>query len=187
MKKAAPNAKILFVSPDNDHYLSSIKSHTSTIGKIFNKENEANDLNKKLEKQVTETKKSINHDSVLFLVVDDKGIKAFSSNGRFGGFLNKDLGIKHVDKNMKDNSAGNNINYEYLNKVNPDKIFVIDRTKNGTDDKIPSILQNKVIENVKAIKNHQVYQFESNAWYFGEGGNQLTIEQLKRIKEAFLK
>ena len=36
MKKAAPNAKILFVSPDNDHYLSSIKSHTSTIGKIFN-------------------------------------------------------------------------------------------------------------------------------------------------------
>ena len=187
MKKAAPNAKILFVSPDNDHYLSSIKSHTSTIGKIFNKENEANDLNKKLEQQVTETKKSINHESVLFLVVDDKGIKAFSSNGRFGGFLNKDLGIKHVDKKMKDNSAGNNINYEYLNKVNPDKIFVIDRTKNGTDDKIPSILQNKVIENVKAIKNHQVYQFESNAWYFGEGGNQLTIEQLKRIKEAFLK
>ena len=36
---------------------------------------------------------------------------------------------------MKDNSAGNNINYEYLNKVNPDKIFVIDRTKNGTDNK----------------------------------------------------
>ena len=39
MKKAAPNAKILFVSPDNDNYLSSIKSHTSTIGKIFNKDN----------------------------------------------------------------------------------------------------------------------------------------------------
>ncbi|TBW68319.1 transferrin-binding protein, partial [Staphylococcus capitis] len=45
----------------------------------------------------------------------------------------------------------------------------------------------KVIENVKAIKNHQVYQFEPNAWYFGEGGNQITIEQLKRIKDAFLK
>ena len=46
MKKQHLMLKILFVSPDNDHYLSSIKSHTSTIGKIFNKENEANDLNK---------------------------------------------------------------------------------------------------------------------------------------------
>ena len=47
---------------------------------------------------------------------------------------------------MKDNSAGNNINYEYLNKVNPDKIFVIDRTKNGTDNKIPSILKIKLLK-----------------------------------------
>ena len=87
---------------------------------------------------------------------------------------------------MKDNSAGNNINYEYLNKVNPDKIFVIDRTKNGTDDKIPSILQNKVIENVKAIK---IIKFINLNPMHGilKGGNQLTIEQLKRIKEAFLK
>ena len=27
MKKAAPNAKILFVSPDNDNYISSIKTY----------------------------------------------------------------------------------------------------------------------------------------------------------------
>ena len=30
---------------------------------------------------------------------------------------------------MKANSAGNSITYEYLNKVNPDKLFVIDRTQ----------------------------------------------------------
>lgn len=35
MKKAVPNAKILFISPDHDHYLSSIKSHTSTIQVSF--------------------------------------------------------------------------------------------------------------------------------------------------------
>lgn len=37
MKKAAPNAKILFVSPDNDNYISSIKEHTTLFGKIFKK------------------------------------------------------------------------------------------------------------------------------------------------------
>lgn len=185
MKKAAPNAKILFISPDNNNYISSIKDHTTTIGKIFEKESKAKSLNEELDKEVSKTKKAINNDTVLFLMVDDRGMKAFGPTGRFGGFLNKDLGIKHADKSMKENSAGNNINYEYLNKINPDKLFVINRTKKGTDNKLPSELQNDVIKNMKAIKNDQVYQFESNAWYFGEGGNELTIEQLKKIRKAF--
>ena len=39
---------------------------------------------------------------------------------------------------MKANSAGNSITYEYLNKVNPDKLFVIDRTQKGNDKSLPS-------------------------------------------------
>lgn len=125
-------------------------------------------LNEKLNKKVAETKKVINNDTVLFLNVDDKGVKAFGPTGRFGGFLNRDLGIKHADTAMKANSAGNSITYEYLNKVNPDKLFVIDRTQKGNDKSLPSALNNDVIKNLKAIKNDQVYQFESNAWYFSE-------------------
>ena len=62
---------------------------------------------------------------------------------------------------------------------------MINRTKNGNDQHLPKELNNKVIKNIKAIKNHNVYQFESNAWYFGEGGNQLTIDQLEHIQDAF--
>lgn len=108
-----------------------------------------------------------------------------ASSGRYGGFLNHDLGIKHADKQMKVNSAGNLISNEYLTKINPDKIFVINRTKKGNDKQLPDELKNDVVKNVKAIKNGQVYQFESNAWYFGEGGNKLTIDQLAKIKQAF--
>ncbi|MCH8645947.1 ABC transporter substrate-binding protein [Staphylococcus lugdunensis] len=185
MKKAAPNAKILFVSPDNDDYIKSIKAHTTLMGKIFDKKKAAEKLNNKLSTQVAETKKAVKDERVLFLAVDDKGMKAFASSGRYGGFLNHDLGIKHADKQMKVNSAGNLISNEYLTKINPDKIFVINRTKKGNDKQLPDELKNDVVKNVKAIKNGQVYQFESNAWYFGEGGNKLTIDQLAKIKQAF--
>lgn len=157
------------------------------FGKIFKKQDVAKDLNEKLSKKVAETKKVINNDTVLFLNVDDKGVKAFGPTGRFGGFLNKDLGITHADKSMKANSAGNTVTYEYLNKVNPDKLFVIDRTQKGNDKTLPSALNNDVIKNMKAIKHNQVYQFESNAWYFSEGGIQTTIEQLDKIEKAFKK
>lgn len=180
-----PDAKILFVSPDNNSYISSIETTTNQLGKIFDKKDKAENLNQELKDKVNETKRTINKDKVLLLVVDDKGMKAFGQTGRFGGFLNKDLGIQHADNNMKANSAGNQISYEYLNKINPDKLFVINRTKDGNDQHLPKELNNKVIKNIKAIKNHNVYQFESNAWYFGEGGNQLTIDQLEHIQDAF--
>lgn len=185
MKKAVPDAKILFVSPDNNSYISSIETTTNQLGKIFDKKDKAENLNQELKDKVNETKRTINKDKVLLLVVDDKGMKAFGQTGRFGGFLNKDLGIQHADNNMKANSAGNQISYEYLNKINPDKLFVINRTKDGNDQHLPKELNNKVIKIIKAIKNHNVYQFESNAWYFGEGGNQLTIDQLEHIQDAF--
>ncbi|MBO3064292.1 ABC transporter substrate-binding protein [Staphylococcus shinii] len=187
MKKAAPNAKIVFISPQNDDYIASIKNNTKNIGKIFEKQKEVKKLVTQLDDKVAETKKRIGDESVLFLNVDDKGLKTYGSTGRFGGFLNQDLGIKHADKQMKANSSGILISNEYLNEINPDKLFVIDRTKkaNGQSKTIPQSLQNDVIKNSKAIKNDDVTLFEANSWFFGEGGIGLTIDQLKQIQNAY--
>ncbi|WP_440857926.1 siderophore ABC transporter substrate-binding protein [Staphylococcus shinii] len=187
MKKAAPNAKIVFISPQNDDYIASIKNNTKNIGKIFEKQKEVKKLVTQLDDKVAETKKRIGDESVLFLNVDDKGLKTYGSTGRFGGFLNQDLGIKHADKQMKANSSGILISNEYLNEINPDKLFVIDRTKkaNGQSKTILQSLQNDVIKNSKAIKNDDVTLFEANSWFFGEGGIGLTIDQLKQIQNAY--
>jgi len=187
MKKAAPNAKIVFISPQNDDYIASIKNNTKNIGKIFEKQKEAKKLVTQLDDKVAETKKRVGDESVLFLNVDDKGLKTYGSTGRFGGFLNQDLGIKHADKQMKANSSGILISNEYLNEINPDKLFVIDRTKkaNGQSKTIPQSLQNDVIKNSKAIKNDDVTLFDANSWFFGEGGIGLTIDQLKQIQNAY--
>ena len=73
MKKAAPNAKIVFISPQNDDYIASIKNNTKNIGKIFEKQKEAKKLVTQLDDKVAETKKRVGDESVLFLNVDDKG------------------------------------------------------------------------------------------------------------------
>lgn len=187
LKKAVPNAKIVFISPNNSDYIASIKESTTIIGKIFEKEDKAKQLNADLTKKVEEVKKSVNNSKVLFLSVDDKGIKAFNSTGRFGGFLTHDLGIKYADTTMKENVGGNLIGYEYLNKVNPDKLYVINRTIKADDKQLPDVLHTDVIKNIKAVKNKQIYQFEANAWYFSEGGIKTTIKQLDDIEATFKK
>ena len=185
MKKAAPNAKIIFVSPHYDDYIQSVKDNALIIGKIFNKENAIKKMNAKLDNKLAETKKTINNDKVLFLNVDDKSIKAFGSSGRFGGFLNKALGINHADKKMKANSSGAVISYEYLVRKNPDKIFVINRGKNAKSSRLPEPLNNSVIKDVKAVKNNEITLFEANKWFFNEGGVQATIDQMNDVEKAF--
>ena len=54
--KSAPNAKILFVSPNNDHYIDSIKDNTTLFGKIFKQQNKAKMLNEKLNKKLLKLK-----------------------------------------------------------------------------------------------------------------------------------
>lgn len=185
MKKAAPNAKIVFMSPNHKDYITSIKQSSKNIGAIFEKEKEAQELVEKLDAKVKESKEVINNKRVLFLNVDDKGIKSYGASGRFDGFLNQDLGIQHADTKIKPNSSGILISNEYLEKMNPDKLFVINRTQDENDDSIPNALKNPVINNAKAIENNDVYVFEANTWFFGEGGINLTMQQLNQIQQAY--
>lgn len=65
------------------------------------------------------------------------------------------------------------------------KQVVINRTQDENDDSIPNALKNPVINNAKAIKNNDVYVFEANTWFFGEGGINLTMQQLNQIQQAY--
>lgn len=183
-KKAAPNAKVLYVSPDDDQYIDSIKENATNIGKIFDKESETQSLIKKLDKKVSSVKEVINDDKVMFTNVDNKGIKTYGSTGRYGGFLNGYLGIKHIDSKMPANSSGQVVSYEYIAKKNPDKIFYINKTDKETKG-IPQELRNPVIQNVNAIKNNDILEFDANTWFFGAGGINSTIKQLDDIEKAY--
>lgn len=183
-KKAAPNAKVLYVSPDDDRYLDSIKENANNIGKIFEKESETKSLIKKLDKKVSTVKNKINNDTVMFANIDQKGIKTYGQTGRYGGFLSGDLGIKHIDPDMPANSSGQVVSYEYIANKNPDKIFYINRTDQDTKD-LPQALKNPVIKNVNAIKNNDILKFDANSWFFGAGGISATIKQLDDIEKAY--
>lgn len=120
----------------------------------------------------------------MFTNVDNKGIKTYRETGRYGRFLNGDLGIKHIDSKIPANSSGQVVSYEYITEKNPDKIFYINRTDKETKG-IPQELKNPVIQNVNAIKNNDILEFDANTWFFGAGGINSTIKQLDDIEKAY--
>lgn len=187
MKKAAPDAAILYVGTDDKDYISSIKDNTKAIGQIYGKEKEADQLIKTLEDKITEVKEMADKskDKGLFVLANEGELSVFGKGGRFG-FIHDVLGVKEADKNIKAEGHGQVINYEYLNKVNPDIIFAMDRgVAVGGKSSAEQSLKNNVVKNVNAVKNDKVIELDPRLWYLSGGGVKTTVQQIEEIEKAY--
>ncbi|PAH50202.1 iron ABC transporter substrate-binding protein, partial [Staphylococcus aureus] len=131
-KKAAPKAKIVYVGADEKNLIGSMKQNTENIGKIYDKEDKAKELNKDLDNKIASMKdktKNFNK-TVMYLLVNEGELSTFGPKGRFGGLVYDTLGFNAVDKKVSNSNHGQNVSNEYVNKENPDsKILVMTATR----------------------------------------------------------
>ncbi|ATH63260.1 iron-siderophore transport system substrate-binding protein [Staphylococcus pasteuri] len=186
-KKAAPKAKIVYMGTDDKHYLKSMKENTEKLGKIYDKEDKAKSLTKKLDKKVDAMKdKTSKFDKkVMYLLVNEGELSTFGPGSRFGGLVFDTLGFKPVDKHVTKGPHGQNVNNEYINKENPDVILAMDRgqvVSNNASAK--KTLNNDVLKNVKAVKDHKIYELDPKLWYFASGSTTTTMKQIDELEEV---
>lgn len=185
-KKIAPDAPIVYVGTDNSykHDIDKMKKNTKLLGKIFDKEVEADKLIKKYDNKVEEFKKEVSpsNKTALFLLVNEGELSTFGKGGRFGSFIFDQLGYKTADDNVKESPHGQNITNEYIHEKNPDVIFTMDRgqaLQNKSTSK--QALNNNVIKNVNAIKDDKVYELDPKLWYFSTGSVSTSTKQIDNI------
>ena len=54
----------------------------------------------------------------------------------------------------------------------------------GGKSTINQVLKNKVIKNVKAIRNKNVYELGPKLWYFSSGFSTTTIKQINELNKV---
>lgn len=185
-KKAAPKAKVVYVGADEKHLVKDMKKNTNNLGKIYNKEDRAKDINKDLDEKISEMKDKTKKfkKSVMYLLVNEGELSTYGPGGRFGGLVYDTLGFKPVDKNVSDSPHGQNINNEYITKQNPDVILAMDRgSVVGGESSADKVLSNSVLKDVKAVKNDNVYELDPKLWYFASGSSTTTIKQIDELEE----
>lgn len=187
LKKAAPNTPIVYMGAKNDKFVESMKDDTMKLGKIYDKENKAKELNKELDEKIAEVKaktKNLNL-KAMYLLVNEGELSTFGAGDRFGNLVFDTLGFKPADNNIKKSNHGQNVTNEYVSDKDPDIIFAMDRGKAvGEKSTAKQVLGNDVIKNVKAIKNDKVLELDPKLWYFASGSTTTTIEQIEEIEEG---
>ncbi|MGE9699687.1 siderophore ABC transporter substrate-binding protein [Acinetobacter baumannii] len=167
-------------------HLDIIRQHLLTLGKIFDKENLAQQKLQEFNAKVAQIHQlTQNRPEKALIVMHNNG--AFSSFGvksRYG-FVFDALGVKPASTVEDSSLHGQPISSEFIQQANPDILYVIDRT--AVMEHRPAIdmqhFENPLLRQTKAWKTGRVVFVDADAWYVAAASPtsiEMMIEDVKK-------
>lgn len=158
MQELAPDATLIDLEPrEGESLTEEFKRHTRALGKIFDKENEAEELIKNYDEALERAKKAYDSDSSVMAVNVSGGEIGYiaPSIGRTYGPIFDLLELKPAleVENASSNHEGDDVSVEAIAESNPDWIFVLDRDGAMSADQADYKPAAEVIEGSEALKN----------------------------------
>lgn len=179
-------APTLDMTIDTANIYESSKQRLHDLGALFGKSAQAAKLQGNIDGLIDETK-ALTKDKGKGLVVMVNGNKlsAYGDKSRYG-FIHTVLDIPMADDQIADARHGQPISFEYIQKTNPDWLFVVDRSaaigEDGAGAK--AVLDNPLVAQTNAWSKNQVVYLSPDS-YLAFGGYYQWIQDLTTIKEAF--
>ena len=155
-----------------DNFMAAFENNLNDFGKIFNKKEELNQALAAIQAKVDQIKeKTANSNERALILLHNRGrFSAYGSGSRFG-IIHDVFGIKEAEKGMGTHLHGNPVSSEFIQKVNPDIIFIVDRSQIvGNDIMDKEEVENKLVKQTNAAKNGKIFYLNPEVWYLAGSG-----------------
>ncbi|EOW9529351.1 siderophore ABC transporter substrate-binding protein [Bacillus cytotoxicus] len=182
-EKIAPT---IYVELNTKEYMKSFKENVETLAKIFGKEEQAKKEIAAVEKDVAalneKAKKS--DKKGLVILANDGQVSAYGPQSRFG-IIHDVFGVTPVDPNIKADTHGNKVSFEYILEKNPDYLFVVDRgAAVGGKSSAKQVVENEIVNKTNAAKDGNIVYLDPNYWYLSGGGLESVSAMVKEVSKA---
>ena len=179
-------APTLDMTIDTANIYESSKQRLLDLGALFDKSAQAATLQGNIDSLIDETK-AVTKDKGkgLIVMVNGNKMSTYGEKSRYG-FVHTVLDIPMADNQIADARHGQPISFEYLQKTNPDWLFVIDRTAAIGEDGIgaKAVLENPLVAQTNAWSKDQVV-YLSPDYNLAFGGYYQWMQDLTTIRDAF--
>ncbi|OCX42790.1 hypothetical protein A7X81_05565 [Campylobacter ornithocola] len=164
-------APTLYLPVDTKDYLNSFENNLNILGDIFDKKELVKEKFNVLSQDINHFKSQINPTKKgLIILTNANKMSAFGSKSRFG-IIHDVLDVKVADENISVSTHGKNISSEYILKINPDYIFVVDRDAIvGGEGNARKTIENPIVKKTNAYKNNHIFYINPEYWYLSGGG-----------------
>lgn len=180
-------APTILMDVDTANYMESFKKNATTLGEIFDKEDEVKKELAAIDQKVDALKKQAKElkQNGLMIMANDSKMTAFGAKSRYG-LIHDVFGITPADQKLEPSDKhGQSISYEYMVKTNPDYLFVIDRgAAIGEETSAKQLVENDYVKSVKAVKNNHVVYLNSDMWYLSGGGLESLTAMIDEVKQG---
>lgn len=177
-------APVLDLTPDNDDFRGSVKRNAEAIGKLFGKEAEVAGRLGKLDATTARLRQMTAGAGRGLVVLTTGGkISAYGPGSRFSE-IHDLYGLAAADPTIEAATHGQVISWEYILKVNPDWLIVIDRDAAIGKAETPAraLLDNELVNRTRAAQAGHLVYLDPVAMYLTSSG--LRAEQA--IADSFV-
>jgi len=178
-------APTICANVDYANFLDSFKNNILMLGEVFSvREQAAREADKILATAaaIADSARSANKTG-LIVMVNDGAISAYGSGSRFG-IIHDVLKIAPADSGIRVSNHGQSVDFEYLAKVDPDILFVINRNVAIGTNGNSSVLDNELVKSTEAGKNGKIVNLNSAVWYLSGAGLESLEIMLDEIENA---
>ncbi|WP_026561139.1 siderophore ABC transporter substrate-binding protein [Bacillus sp. J37] len=179
LKEIAP---VVFVGTSEDDYWNTFLSSVDLAAKMFGKEAEAEEYTAKFDSALEEINTLAgNYDTSLVTMYNEGKLSGFAKNSRFG-YIYDIYGFKPVTDNIESSSHGSNFGFEAILELNPQVLFVIDRTAAvGDKSNIDTDMENDIVKKTDAYQNEKIVYLDGPLWYLSGGGLQSELAKIEEV------
>lgn len=175
-------APTIDMTVDATDLIGSAKRHALTLARIFGKEAEAAARIAGLDAAVEAVRARAGAAGTGLIVLTTGGrVSAFASGSRFG-VIHDTFGFQPAAPEIKAGLHGQPISFEFIRKVNPDWLFVLDRDAaiDVRGQPARQLLDNELVRETTAWRKNQVVYLDPAPFYLVNGGLtglQLMVDQ----------
>jgi len=184
LAKIAPT---IDMTVDREKLVDSAKANVNTLAALFGKQARARELLAKLDTSIANLKtQAANGGTGLIVLTTGGKMSAYGPGSRFG-VLHDTFGIKPAVAKLDTSNHGQAISHEFIQKTNPDWLFVIDRDAAIGREGVAAakFLDNELVRQTKAWKNKQVVYLDGFNWYtLGGAGLNAMQENVDQLTKA---
>lgn len=165
------------------------RDHLRSIGKLVNREQQAEKFIADYEKQTKEVRNLINNklgedSKVMAIRVTAKELRVFSTKRPMGPILFEDLGLKPANgiEELESNQPYEVISQEVLPDFDAGAIFVVVNSDDDAQTAFKQLQESPIWKGLKAVKGNHVYVIPDQPWLdYSALGNKLAMDDAKEI------
>ena len=178
-------APTIYIESDGANYIESFSESMDIYGKVFNKEDKAEELVKEVTEKAEEVKAKTSGMNASVVMVNGRSISAFGNGSRYGLIFNE-LGFGMSDSELKDSTHGQEVSFEYLIEKNPQYLFVVDRNAITGSSEVTAkdVLENELVKQTDAYKNEKIVYLDPVTWYTVSGGYTSTLNMINEVNKV---